>query len=265
MRSFGAVFYRNLLLKNVYLRKNMIFVGTRYMINSARTSLFQQQCLKMQSNLNALLHFNSREGSTYEYPNEFDEFENEAVEPIKYAKHMLYVGSSDLIINELNNCASVDQVLSSIKRYEPFLKPDHMTQAILVLKDLQDMCYRYNNFSERALNKFVQDLTNNEQFKRLLELIKHNLDKFDEKLLSYVLLYLFKLGMSADDEFIQQIAYKLKDSLTIKFSLDICARLLSVIFSERSVRPYYISLNLIPTIIKSIGKKVCMFIYIIYI
>lgn len=184
----------------------------------------------------------------------YNELESENEVLYESAKKLLFPNSTDLIINELNDCASVEQVFNTLRRYDVFLKTEHVTQSILVLKDLQYMCYHYDNFNEKCLDEFCKNLIANEEFQKLLNRIKENLDIFDPELLSIVLLYLYKLGISVEYELMQLIAYKLRDHLENKFSLEICSRLFRVIFSENSSRPVYISLKIIPVIFDSIGK-----------
>nr|XP_023011925.1 FAST kinase domain-containing protein 1, mitochondrial isoform X2 [Leptinotarsa decemlineata] len=107
---------------------------------------------------------------------------------------------------------------------------------------------------EEGLNFFFKDLHNHKEFTELLQAVsKHSMD-FDSVLLSYLLPYLQKLDVSVESELIQSLSLKLRDELVQDFCLEKCSRLLRVIFTDNSVRPYYISLNLIPKVCQLIDE-----------
>lgn len=197
---------------------------------------------------------------------EYSEFDStsEPSESEKYFRTLLFSDSSDEIILKLNNCASVKDVINIINEYENVFSPEHMTQVILVLKDLQSVFYAYNGYTKKSLSDFTDSLKNTEGFQKLSQLISNNLDSFDPNLLSDIYVFLDELGIFAQDNLLQEISLKLAKSLEKEFKLDICVKLFKVSFRERSIRPYYISLEILPKLISLIGKlmfivfEICM-------
>ncbi|KAG5885899.1 hypothetical protein JTB14_012146 [Gonioctena quinquepunctata] len=180
---------------------------------------------------------------------EYPLLENEPLN--QEVKYILFKNSGDYIINELNDCTSIERICSVLKKYKGSLRPEHITQTVLVLNDLQSI-YCEVNSAENPSNVFLSNLYERSEFLDLLNSTSEYLNNFDSCLLSYLLLYLHKLGISVDNELVQRMYVKLRDQLLEDFSLDRCAKLLKVIFAENSVRPYYVSLSLIPKICNSI-------------
>lgn len=189
---------------------------------------------------------------------EIDEYEvfltNEQFEKYHNFRNLLFKDSSDRILMKLNNSACVEDVMNIVKEYHKDFKPEHMTQTILVLTDLQTGFYYCNGFCKKSLQDFTERLQSLEGFQTLVEIIQSNLDAFDVDLLSDIFLFINKLGILPEEDIIQEIALKLKNHLRSEFNLGICAKLLTVIFKERSIRPFNISLEFLPKIISAIGK-----------
>lgn len=186
--------------------------------------------------------------------NDDEILEIEHFEKIDGARNLLFRDSDDIIINKLNNSASVEDVMNILDQYEISFNPEHITQTVLVLRDLQKAFYYFNGFKKKSIWDFNESLKHSEGFHKLHTLIKNKLDCFNGVQLSYLFFYIHKLGFLAEDDLMQNIALKLRNGLRKDFRLDICAKLLMVIFHERSMRPFYISLEFLPDVISAMGK-----------
>lgn len=201
-------------------------------------------------------------GEGYEVDDSETFLMNDQFEHYQFARHLLFKNSTDEIMVKLNECASVEDVMNILDKYENVFTPDHMTQTILVLTDLQNGFYYFNGFRKKSLQDFIGKLESSDGFKKLLNLIRTNLDVFTVDLLSDIFLFIHKLGISPESDLMQKIGMKLCTNLKNDFRLDICAKFLTVIFKENSIRPYYISLELLPQIIAAIGKSLFISLYI---
>lgn len=169
-------------------------------------------------------------------------------------RNIMFKNYHDDIIAELNSCVSVEQVLNLVRKYKNMYKDRHILQTILVLTDLQRIYFQFNGFTKATSNMFLGNLRENEEFDSVLECIQNELDDFDPNYLTYIIFYLNKLGISVEDKLMQNVALRVRDNLLKNFFLDQCSRFLTVIFSEKSVRPYYLSLPIAPLVINHIGK-----------
>ncbi|KAJ8931919.1 hypothetical protein NQ314_015117 [Rhamnusium bicolor] len=184
-------------------------------------------------------------------------FENFPIlETEKFERHIRssLLKNSDKIIQELSRCTLAEEVLSLVKKYINVYESNHVLQTIFVLRDMQIVFERCHGLSGTKSNKFIEHLYKNEEFDCLLSFIDNNLNSFEPECLSYMLLYLNKLGISIEDHLMQAISLRVRNHLLDNFSLDECSRFLEVIFTENSVRPYYMTLNIIPTITSQIDK-----------
>lgn len=176
---------------------------------------------------------------------EFDALER------KEMKNILFPHTSDGLILRLNNCASIEEVLDLFNSNQQFFNAEHFTQVIMVLRDIQIISKLYNQCNHKT---FGEKLLKNDHFIKLYQAIDQHLDKFDQTLLGHLLFNLNRLGVPMEHEFMQKLAMKLRDSLKNSFNISNCAQLFSAVFTENSVRPYYIVLDLIPKVTSYIGK-----------
>ncbi|CAG9857060.1 unnamed protein product [Phyllotreta striolata] len=179
-----------------------------------------------------------------------EELETETVDLTEGLKYILFGDTKDAVIRELNDCNSLEDVWKILEKYNNSLTNEQITQAILVLKDLQISLWKsrkwdFTNFVQLRMSRIFIDL---------LDKIVNRLDNFDTNHLSYVYLYLSRLGLNADEECMLKIGEKLKRDLEEDFNLAVCSKFLRVAFLESSVRPYYMSMNLIPKILKALDN-----------
>ncbi|CAG9819769.1 unnamed protein product [Phaedon cochleariae] len=232
-----------------HAKRSLRLLTTSRIINRLHLPIKQTRtCLNTQ--VYRQTHTESEEDETENYPL----LETEQYDQEERVKNMLFKNSDDIIIKELNNCASVEGVWRIMEKYRLKYNEEHLAQTILVLKDLQNMYSLLKPLEMNVSEEFLSNLYKYPEFNKLLSIIQECLSNFDSTHLSYILLYLYKMGISVETELMQSIATHIRDDLCKNFAIDKCSKLLRVLFSENSVRPYYVALHLIPEIFNFIGK-----------
>nr|CAH7738645.1 unnamed protein product [Callosobruchus chinensis] len=173
---------------------------------------------------------------------------------VELVKDALFKDSKDDIIQKLKSCASIEEALTVFHLQSIHHNVDHIAQTILVMVDVQTMFFHYSSTTQQSRENFINNLLVNTDFITFLKVVEANVHNFPTQTLSYVLFYLTKLGLKADSMLIQLLSVELSNHLKENFNISYCDKLFRVIFSENSVRPYYISLPLIPSVISLIGK-----------
>lgn len=219
-------------------------------VNFFKSSLISKKFLVNKVN-DKFLHTSS---DNEELDEDFDVVETE-MEHNENVRTIIFKNYQDDIISEINSCVSIEEVLNLVMKYKNIYEDKHAIQSVLVLVDLQNIFNQYNGFNKTAANMFLESLRKNEGFYSLLRCIKNKLDEFDPDYLSYVLFYLNKLGIPMEDKLMQNVALKVRDNLLRNFNLGQCSRFATAIFSENSVRSYYLSLSIVPLVISHIGKN----------
>lgn len=169
------------------------------------------------------------------------------------ATHTLFKNCTDYHSLSIAKCVSVEEVFTFVKQHINDLEPKHLAQVVLIIKELKSIYndhYRQPGEVDRFLNKLLE----HPEFFQVTSRINSKLNEFDPVCLSYTLYHLCKLDIPVESSLIQGVAMKLRDHLLSDFDLEIASRLVNVVFHENSVRPYYIVLNLIPTIFQYIGR-----------
>lgn len=169
------------------------------------------------------------------------------------ATHTLFKNSTDHHSLSIAKCVSVEEVFTFVKRHLSHLEPKHLAQVVLIIKELKSI---YNDHYRQPgeVDKFLNKLLEHPEFVQVTNTIENKLNQFDPVCLSYTLYHLYKLDIPVESCLIQGVAIKLRDHLLNDFDLESASRLLNVVYCENSIRPYYIVLNLIPTIFQYIGK-----------
>lgn len=241
------------------LFKNKTFLNKSIPILKASSSVSVNI---FKSSLNKKFLLNKVDGKFHHTDSDNEELDEDFVvagneiEHSENVRNVIFKNYQDDIISELKSCVSVEQLLNLVMKYKNIYEDKHITQTILVLTDLQKIFYQYNGCNKTETNMFFASLRRNEGFSSLLLCVKNKLDDFDPEYLSYVLYYLNKLGIPMENELLQNVALKVRNNLLKNFNLDQCARFATAIFFENSVRPYYLSLPIIPLIISHIGKNI---------
>lgn len=187
--------------------------------------------------------------------------ETDALDIMEQTKYILFKDSKDNVINELNGCNNMEDVWNTLNAHKNNLNDEQLTQSVLVLKDIQIKFCKVNSKRINPSFEFLNQLKNSKEFDGLISTIMSSIENFNTNYLSFVFLYLQRIGMNIEEEPMLMIGQKLKNDLEQEFDLSVCSRFLKVIFLENSVRPYYMSLNLIPKIIEALGKY--LYIYLV--
>ncbi|KAJ8922495.1 hypothetical protein NQ315_007523 [Exocentrus adspersus] len=185
-------------------------------------------------------------------------------EHTEYTRNIIFKNSEDDIIKGLNSCVSIEEVLNVVEKYVNVFEDKHAVQTILVLRHLQKIFNQYNDFSNKS-DVFLESIKRDERFKTLLGCINSKVDDFNPDYLSYILLYLNKLGFPLEDSLIQTLVLKVRQHLLNDFDIAHCSRFLTTVFYESpSIRPYYFALPLIPLTVghieqcKSVHELYCL-------
>lgn len=180
-------------------------------------------------------------------------------------KHLLYPNSKDAFISSLNECASVVEVFERLKTFEGSLRPEHLTQAVLVLWDLQKMFYHVNVTSEVSnLNldglstlgtEYKAKLNKYKDFLILVERIKEKVNEFPLDDLGCLILFLNKMGLTEGHELMQLLMAQLvKRVESGEFSWRAVANFMETAFRDGNLRAYFLTQNVLPQIYKNIDK-----------
>lgn len=181
-------------------------------------------------------------------------------------KHILYPNSNDPLIRKLNDSASLRDVFDVIKDHQDELSAIHVTQTVLVLWDLQKMFYhvslsnstshiditQFNKLSEKYVKLFKSD----KLFTKLRELLENRREEFNTEQISYILLYLNKIGIGPEEKIMSMLISKFKDKYKEGDSMASLARFMMAIYVKRDLSFHSNVQQFIPMIINAIGNIV---------
>lgn len=172
-----------------------------------------------------------------------------------YFRNLLYNESQDEIIHKLKSCSSTEEVFHIINNVR-VCSPQHLTQAILILRDLQkanDNLMRYDS-SEVVCE--MNDMTMNPTFKKIVQCVVNSAPQMNLEELSCCLLYLFKFNVSCDVTL--RLIYTFEDKLMNSPSEDIplssLARFCIPVKEFRNIWSLYTLVKLIPLLKVKLGK-----------
>lgn len=182
--------------------------------------------------------------------------ETETDDEIKLAKYFLFNNSSDNIINELMKAVSIQEVFKIFTQNRDRYNDAHITQTVLVLFDFLKLYLELNNLqpSNKNKNGFTVTVLESDEFKQLLGLIESKIDTFNTKYLSYVMLYLNKLGLNPNHNVMIKIDNFMRYKLEHEFNLEEASTYFKSIFCDDYIKPLYQVINIIPSVFKSIGN-----------
>lgn len=176
-----------------------------------------------------------------------------------FDRNVLYPESRDPVIRSLINCTSVQQVLDVVRINRDYLSCQHVTQAIITVWDLVKALHHLDGIPESRenvrSNSFVVQLHEHVDFGCLLSSVGNNIQDFNATDLSYVYLYLNKLGVDEKHELIRFMMESLKKKLVEDFSLSAVSRFIVTVFSEYDLKRYFNVLHLVPLVLSKIGRS----------
>lgn len=172
-----------------------------------------------------------------------------------YFRNLLYNESQDEIIQKLKSCNSTEEVFHIINN-AGICSPQHLTQAILILRDLQkinDTVMRYDN-SEVLCE--MNNMNMNPTFKKIVECVLNSTQQMNLEELSCCLLYLFKFNVSRDVtlRLIYTFHDKLMNSASEDITLSSLARFCIVVKEFKNLWSFYTLAELIPLLKVKLGK-----------
>lgn len=176
-----------------------------------------------------------------------------------FVRNALYPESKDSVINSLLQCTSIQEALDIIKTNKAHLNKQQITQTVACFWDLIKVLHYLSGAPESIenvkSNGVVLQLYKNSEFQTLLDLIENNLTSFNASDLSYIYLYLTKLGLNEYHHTIKKIVQVLKSKLLEDFSLSSASRYVTSCFSKNGLQSYFNVQVFIPLIFREIGAK----------
>lgn len=181
--------------------------------------VFLQKCyLNVNSCYNFHKHFNHINaryftGAPYNSDAESDSEEEEIDLDVQLLhksdiRNILYSESTDPLIAKLNDCASVQDVFNIIRENQDVMEPSHISQAVLVLWDLQKIFYKHNKqyaLSNGAKNtllgpnsilqNYMNQVNSHEDFETLIKLLEKFYLEFTMDALTCSIMYLNRMGV----------------------------------------------------------------------
>lgn len=174
-----------------------------------------------------------------------------------FVRNALYPDSKDPIINNLINSTSIQDVLDIVRENKNRLNNQQVTQAVVALWDLIKVLHHLSGLPETRenvkSNSVAVQLRGTSDFQTLVKFVQQNINGFNAADLSYIHLYLSKLGMEENEDAMRLIVDKLKPKLAEEFSLPAASRFITTCFNEYSLRSLFNIQNLVPPVLQKIG------------
>lgn len=185
-------------------------------------------------------------------------------------RSLLYPDSTDTLVSQLNECASVENVFNIIRENYNSFQSIHISQAILVLWDLQKIFYKHNIFYENdnnsgtilssnaILKNYMDQVNAHEDFEKLMRLVEEKFKDFSLDALTCSLLYLNRMGVKLKTNTMQHMIARCEEEIkncdVETFPLTALSRFIVTLFSQDSLWPNIISINSMPIILNRLGK-----------
>ncbi|XP_049938097.1 FAST kinase domain-containing protein 1, mitochondrial [Schistocerca serialis cubense] len=185
-------------------------------------------------------------------------------------RNFLYPDSEDPLLLKLKTCMSVQEVFNIIRPTELQLTSQHVSQAVLVLWDLQKIFYRvyakeedeakvYNPAvgTSDSLRHYINVVSNHEDFKHLIELVNRTYLQMTPDAATCTLLYLRKMDVRLTHPVMQNlVAYcaSLIESLSTHFPLTALSRFTVAVYIPNSIWTCMILKEVIPLIYSALDR-----------
>lgn len=176
-----------------------------------------------------------------------------------FVRNALYPENKKPVLNKLVHCTCIQEALDIIKRENENLSNEEITQATATFWDLIKVLHYLSGIPETRenvkANEGVLQLHKDSEFQALLILIEKRIDTFNVTDLSYVHLYLIKLGLDENHSTIKLIMDTLKQKLMKEFCISSASRFVTGCFTDYSLKSHFNVQPFIPSIIKKIGMQ----------
>jgi hypothetical protein len=214
------------------------------------------------------------EGAGSESDSELDETSEEVIDLCNESetfsfRHILYPNSEHPLIKQLNLSTSVQDVFNFIREYECELDGQLVSQAVIVLWDLQKIFYKVNIldlYQNQVINsllnpydilkKYVSEVCGHDDFKMLLQFVDQQTRDMSVDALTATVLYLNKMGVNVDHPVMQKLinnCESMVESCGPRFPLTALSRFTVAVHSRRGLWPVLISKTTLPRILAGIG------------
>lgn len=198
-----------------------------------------------------------------------DEYTQLCMQP-QSIKDTLYPNSKDMLIRKINECASLQDICAFLTKHKNELGTTHITQLVLVLWDLQKMFYHvtlsrspsYVNILEfdKLSANYMKTFKGDQICNNLWKLIESKINGFSVEQLSYIVLYLNKMGIHPKEEIMSMLISQFQKRFDTDSSLSSLTRFMTAIYLKGDFWYYHNIQQFIPIIIDSIGN-VLIFIF----
>jgi hypothetical protein len=184
-------------------------------------------------------------------------------------RHLLYPNSEHPLIKQLNLSTSVQDVFNFVREYEFELDAQLVSQAVIVLWDLQKIFYKVNIldlYQNQVINSllspydilknYMSEVCGHDDFKMLLQLVGQQAGDMSVDALTATLLYLNKMGVGLEHPVMQKLVNHceaLVESCGPRFPLTALSRFTVAVHSRRGLWPVLISKTTMPRILTGIG------------
>jgi hypothetical protein len=184
-------------------------------------------------------------------------------------RHVLYPNSEHPLMKQLNLSTSVQDVFNFIREYECELDGQLVSQAVIVLWDLQKIFYKVNIldlYQNQVINSllnpydilknYINEVCGHDDFKMLLQLVDQQTGDMSVDALTATVLYLNKMGVGVDHPVMQKLINRCEcmvESCGQRFPLTALSRFTVAIHSRRGLWPVLISKTTLPRILSGIG------------
>ena len=184
-------------------------------------------------------------------------------------RHLLYPNSEHPLIKQLNLSRSVQDVFNFIKKYERELDGQLVSQAVIVLWELQKIFYKVNIldlYQNEVINSllnpydilknYISEVCGHDDFKMLLQLVDKQTGDMSADALTATLLYLNKMGVGVDHPLMQKLinhCESMMESCGPRFPLTALSRFTVAVHSRRGLWSVLISKTTLPRVLAGIG------------
>lgn len=214
------------------------------------------------------------EGAGSESDSEMEETSEEVIDLYNESetfsfRHLLYPNSEHPLIKQLNLSTSVQDVFNFIRKYECEFDGQLVSQAVIVLWDLQKIFYKVNIldlYQNEVINSllnpydilknYISEVCGHDDFKMLLQLVDKQTEDMSVDALTATVLYLNKMGVSVDHPVMQKLinhCESLVERCGPRFPLTALSRFTVAVHSRRGLWSVLISKKTLPRVLAGIG------------